>query len=293
MDSTLLLKSNKLRFNSELRQEIRNPKITSQLREEFRVKARENVYRIVEYLFKLNILPEFLFLVKSLMPKRVQNPENKPKIIQLARILNFDVSLVHLEDELLQLSLEDFQDEEEDVFKFYENLSKINYTGDGSPKYKTLLTLFHISVVVSPSNAEVERGFSESLFILTKSRNRMSEITFNSKKNIKAHLKTIDGIQNFEFNDTILQKAVTSNSAYNLELEEEKKKTQQSDSMKEVKLTAEKAKKTIQTLSLEVEAIEKEIPPPWMDILNSLDDCVLGQYFILLIRFSLKISLVF
>ena len=209
----------------------------------------------------MNFLNVFTYLVKFLLPQHVKLPENTTRILDLAKIVKFDMDQQQLQDEILVLSLDGsmISNEDVEVFSFYKKLALCKYAGDGAAKYRTLTKLFNICAVVSPSNAEVERGFSESAHILTKSRNRMSEETFNSKKNIKAHLKIIGGITNFDFSTSLLEKAASSNRAYMQELEEKKNQREVVAQERTVKLVAEKARKTVDSLRAKVLDIECEI----------------------------------
>lgn len=137
-------------------------------------------------------------------------------------IPNFN-NISDLQTEWRLLQLEDLPDFAGRIDHFWSKIFEINL--GGCSKYPHLTTVVKAILCLSHGNAEVERGFSQSIRIMTKDRNAMSEKTMNSILVVLDALNHVyhNRIEEIPIREELLILARNAHSSYESYLSEKKK----------------------------------------------------------------------
>lgn len=105
---------------------------------------------------------------------------------------------------------------------------------NGLKKYPTLKKVIQAILTLSHGSADVERGFSLSARILTKERNSLEEKTLNSILVVSDAINKVynNKVENILITPELHSLARNAHSAYELYLEEQKKKRELEDQAK-------------------------------------------------------------
>ena len=171
------------------------------------------------------LLGNFYRYCESLSAKLIRNELSQCKVLKLAKLLKHECNVENLKNKLDIIRVDDHLDKlvHLEQASFLINLEDLSLTS-GARKYPELCRILQTISCISHSQAEIEKGFSESLQIMTKLRTRMSEETFNNRKYIKAFVYLHDNdIFKIEITQELLKLAKNSSRLYRLELEDKEK----------------------------------------------------------------------
>lgn len=163
----------------------------------FANKARKHYIAACQYIAKnIPIFNDdhFLNIVRCINPKLIERSDSS-SIIKLAKKIpniSDNLNFLDLENEwkLLQVEVNDFSNSfEKRIDHFWRDIFVLKV--NSGIKYPNLQKVIRALLCLSHGNAEVERGFSQSMRILTKDRNSLEEKTFNSILTVSDAIKNV------------------------------------------------------------------------------------------------------
>lgn len=187
----------------------------------FTHKARKHYKACFEYIVKR--IPVFqedsLFkATRSINPKLIKE-SNTTDILKLSKYVPNFTKFTDLEDEwkVLKLEVDNFSHlvEKKRCDHFWREIFDLK-SSSGNEKFPTLKLVIQTILCLSHGNAEVERGFSRSMRILTKDRNSLGEKCFNAILTVADALKTVynNRVDLVPISKELCTLAKTAHSAY-------------------------------------------------------------------------------
>lgn len=190
LDETNLLFSSDIFLPDDIQAEIQN--ISEKERQLFRRDARAHFVEASKHIIKKSsFVKPLLKSFQCLQPQKVKSEQSCLDVVELSKHLPLNIDTSRLYDEWHLLQIE--TDVPEDIGKmgiesFWHHFMTLK-DSLGNTKYPTVGAVVKTALSVSHGNADVERGFSCSVRVLTDDRASLSERTLNAILTVKSVLK--------------------------------------------------------------------------------------------------------
>lgn len=257
-DPNLLLRKD-LIFTEEIKSELAKLKPIDKM--EFLKNAQQHYIRGCKYLIeKTPITSKLVKSLECLHPQKLNAKSSARDISYIAKCLPVPVSIDQITDEWKLLALESNLPVTENVSTFWNTVFK-RKTLSGNQKYPEVSKVVRVGLILYHGNADIERRFSVSSYVLTEYKTSMTERTLDAVMMIKDHLRFYKHVFEVPIDKKLITSARLAYKAHQQFLEEQrllKEKQEKEQKEKEkIEKEVEEKKKLLKRSREEIENNEK------------------------------------